>query len=101
MRAPEVLKLKRPTGRPNWDCRCGSDECWECMHLLYAAYDEAYATDAAIKANAPVCTESKCLGSYTERHMCSCGNWFCNHCGFHVESDINKITGNICWAGAA
>jgi hypothetical protein len=98
---PKELDLRQPKPFvPNWNCRCASDECWECMHLLYRAYDEAYATEAAIKAGAPVCTEPKCLGSYTERHMCVCGNWFCDHCGFHVESDIDK-DGNVCWAGAA
>ena len=49
----------------------------------------------------PRCQEPQCKERETERYICSCGNWFCNHCGFHVESDIDKETGKICWAGAA
>jgi hypothetical protein len=71
------------------------------MHMLYAAYDEACIVQAAEKANAPKCTEPGCAGSYTERYVCCCGNWFCNDCGDHIDSAIDKADGSICWAGAA
>lgn len=66
------------------------------MHLLYAAYDEAFRIRAADEASAP-----NCCGVHTERHVCACGNWFCDHCGKHIEDDVDKVTGNVCWAGCA
>ena len=68
------------------------------MHLLYAAYDEAFEILEADRANAPICTECP---AHSLRHLCPCGNWFCDHCGLHIEDDIDKATGNVCWAGAA
>ena len=46
------------------------------------------------------CDNEECKGRETEQSLCACGNWFCNHCGDHIESSRDK-DGKICWAGAA
>lgn len=50
--------------------------------------------------SAPMCEHELCGGIYTERHLCVCGNWFCDHCGNHINND-SYPDGHICWAGCA
>lgn len=90
---------ERPEGWPDWTCRCSKENCWTCVHSFYNGYDEAQEIAAADEAGAPVHAE---CGAHSNRHMCGCGDWFCDRCGDHIpNADGSFNNKNPCWAGCA